>query len=81
MNNDDKDQDLGVRLAAHLVGPDTEAPVEWKELRDGQVGKVGPGHLNHLEGGERCVLRGEGGGHVLCRVKAQMTTLPHKTIP
>ena len=28
-----------------------EAPVEWKELRDGQVGKVGPGHLNHLEGG------------------------------
>lgn len=51
MNNVDKDQDPGVRVAAHLVGPDMEAPVEWKELRDGQVGKVGPGHLNHLEGG------------------------------
>ena len=53
-------------MAAHLVGPDMEAPVERKELRDGQAGKVGPGHLNHLEGGGEevcmrccvCVVRG-----------------------
>ena len=59
---DSKDQSPGVRVSAHLVGPDVETLVEWKELCDGEAGKVGPCHLNHLEGGGRCVLGGKGGG-------------------
>ena len=34
--------------------------VEWIELCDGEVGKVGPSHLNHLEGGGRCAFGREG---------------------
>ena len=58
---DSKDQSPGVRVSAHFVGPDVETLVEWKELCDGEAGKVGPCHLNHLEGGGRCVLGREGG--------------------
>ena len=67
-----------------------ETLVEWKELCDGEAGKVGPCHLNHLEGGGRCVLGREGGG--VCwegreedmhhaEIKVQMTPLPHKVSP
>ena len=57
---DNKEQSPGDRVAAHLDGPDVETLVEWKELCDGEAGKVGPCHLNHLEGGGRCVLGGRG---------------------
>ena len=64
---DNKEQSPGDRVTAHLDGPDVETLVEWKELCDGEAGKVGPCHLNHLEGGGRCVLGGKGRGHASCK--------------